>query len=108
MISGIRSTSIFLQSISCGLRLIILLSGLVAMLWVLFGMELFAQPNLTNAFPKWGAIVTGVLMVFAMQGLLSVILFTLTVLGRRSQARIVPLRDAEGFVGSVMRLFPAG
>jgi hypothetical protein len=67
-------------------------------------MELFTRLYNTYAIPDWAAIATAVLILFTMQGLLSILIFALTVLGRRSQAKVVPLRDAEAFIESVLRL----
>jgi len=97
-------SAIAVSSEVMGARLIILSSGVLAILLVLFGVALFARLYTSYAFPGWAAIATGVLILFTMQGLLSILIFALTVLGRRSQAKIVPLRDAEPFVESVVRL----
>jgi hypothetical protein len=68
------------------------------------GMALFAHLFTSYAVPGWVAIATGVLILFTLQGLLSVLIFALTVLGRRWQANVVPLQDAESFIESVVFL----
>jgi hypothetical protein len=82
-------------------RLTILFSGLTAILAVLLGVELLAR----TSFPFWTRIATTVLLAFAAQGLLSALIFALAMLGRRSMAKVLPSRDAEGFIESVVCLF---
>ncbi len=99
---GLSAVAVFSEVV--GARLIILFSGVLAIWLVFLGMSLFARLFTTYVLPGWAAIATGVLILFTVQGLLSILIFALTVLGRRSQARIVPLRDAEPFIKSVVRL----
>jgi hypothetical protein len=99
---GLSAVAVFSEVV--GARLVILFSGVLAILLLLFGIELFARLFTAYAIPGWAAITTGVLILFTMQGLLSILIFALNVLGRRSQAKIVPLRDAEPFIESVVRL----
>jgi glycosyltransferase involved in cell wall biosynthesis len=99
---GLSSVAIFGEV--AGARLIILFSGVLAILLVLLGMELFVRLFTPYIIPGWATIATGVLLLFTLQGLLSVLIFALTVLGRRSQARTIPLRDAELFLESVVRI----
>jgi len=87
-------------------RLMALFSGLLAILMILFGVELSTWFFATYSFLEWTALVTGVLIVFTIQALLSVLLFALIVLGRRSQARILPIKDSLGFIKSAVCLFP--
>jgi hypothetical protein len=57
---------------------------------------------LTNqAIPGWATNATGLLLVFAMQAVLSLVILALIVLGDRSQAKVIPLRDAQFFIESV-------
>ena len=46
----------------------------------------------------------GLLIVFTMQALLALTILALIVLGDRSHAKIIPLRDAELFIESATRL----
>jgi glycosyltransferase involved in cell wall biosynthesis len=99
---GLSAVAVFSEVV--GARLVILFSGVLAILLLLFGIELFARLFTAYAIPGWAAITTGVLILFTMQALLSMLIFALNVLGRRSQAKIVPLRDVEPFIESVVRL----
>jgi glycosyltransferase involved in cell wall biosynthesis len=99
---GLSAVAVFSEVV--GARLVIFFSGVLAILLFLLGMELFTRLYNTYAIPDWAAIATAVLILFTMQGLLSILIFALTVLGRRSQAKVVPLRDAEAFIESVLRL----
>jgi hypothetical protein len=93
-------SAIALSSAVVGARLMILFAGLVAILSVLLVVELSAR----SVFPFVATSGTIVLILFAAQGFLSSLLFVLTVLGRRSQARIALAQGAEGFIESVVRL----
>lgn len=99
---GLSSVAVFDEVVAA--RLIILSSGMFAILSILLSAELFANLFTAHAIPAWLVIATGVLMLLTMQGLLSTLIFALTVLGSRSQARFLPLRDAEPFILSVVRL----
>ena len=46
----------------------------------------------------------GLIIVFTMQALLSLLILALLVLGDRSQTKVIPIRDAEMFIESVDRL----
>lgn len=99
---GLSSMSVFAEVV--GARLIILSAGVLAVLFMLLSVELFANTFTSHAIPVWSIIVTGILMLFTMQGLLSILMFALTALGSRSQARTIPLPDTEPFILSIMRL----
>lgn len=101
---GLSSLAIFSDII--GGRLIILFAGLLAILLVFFVAESSVQAITPLAFVRGVTAATGVMILFTLQGLLSALFFALIVLGRRSEAKVVPLRDALGFIQSIDRVFP--
>jgi hypothetical protein len=99
---GLTSVAVFAEVV--GARLIIFSSGVFAILLMLLCAELLARIFTSYVIPVWSVIATGVLMLFTVQGLLSILIFALTALGSRSQTRTLPLRDAEPFILSIVRL----
>ncbi len=99
---GLSSVAVFGEVV--GARLIILCSGVLGILLVVLVWEIFARLFTTYAIPVWAVIVTGVLVLFAMQGTLSILILAITVLGNRSQAHTIPVRQAEIFIESIVHL----
>jgi hypothetical protein len=56
------------------------------------------------AISGWATNAGGLIIVFTMQALLSLLILALLVLGDRSQTKVIPIRDAEMFIESVDRL----
>ncbi len=102
---GLSAIAVFNDSVA--VRLIILFSALLPVLSVLFGLELYARIFTSPAFQWWATILTGMLILLSAQGLLWSMLFALTILGSRSNAKIVPLLESARFIESVARLFSA-
>lgn len=100
---GLSAIAVFAANV--GARLLLLLSSLVVVavaLLITFGV---VRAFTGRAADGWGLTVGGLLIVFLMQGILSLLLLALVVLGDRSQAKVVPYRDAEFFIDSVTVLW---
>ncbi len=104
VVHGLSAIAVFSELIA--VRLIFLFSGSLLILMVLFGAGIFTWVYTSYGFLDWAVITAGVLIVLAMQGLLSALIFALVILSRRSQATIIPKRDALAFIESTERLFP--
>ncbi len=99
---GLSAIAVFAEVV--GARLIIFFSGVtflaLCLLGLLAGIRIIGHQHI----PVWAAIAVGLLILFAAQALLSILVLALIVLGDRSQARVIPVRDAEIFIESVTTL----
>jgi polyisoprenyl-phosphate glycosyltransferase len=101
VIHGLSAVS--LSGAVVGVRLMILFAGLFALLSVLVGAELLAPSSFSFSVSNG----TALLILFVALGFLSSLFFVLAVLGRRSEANIVPAQGAERFIESVACLSDA-
>jgi glycosyltransferase involved in cell wall biosynthesis len=95
---GLSAIAVFGEVV--GARLIIFFSGVTLIAFSLLGMLLGIRLLTAHAIPGWTLIAVCLLLLFGMQALLSILVLALIVLGDRSQARVIPLRDAEWFIES--------
>jgi polyisoprenyl-phosphate glycosyltransferase len=100
---GVSAISVFSDVV--GARLLMLFSaGAVAAALLL--VSVVAVRSMTEyAIPGWATTAAGVLVLMAMQAIVSLMILALLVLGDRSSAKIVALRDAEMFVDRIDRMF---
>jgi hypothetical protein len=96
---GLSAIAVFGEIV--GARLIILLSGVVAGAIFLLVIIVLVRLFTDQAIPGWATNAAGLLIIIMMQAILSVLILALIVLGDRSHARVIPLRDAELFIESV-------
>lgn len=96
---GLSAIAVFGEVV--GARLIIFFSALTVIAVVLLGILLGIRISTVHHVPGWAAVTAGLLLLFGAQALLSILVLALIVLGDRSQARVIPLRDAELFIESV-------
>lgn len=103
---GLSAIAVFGEVV--GARLILFFSGVMVLALGLLGFILGVRFFTPVAVPAWAPFAVGLLILFTAQALLSILVLALIVLGDRSQARIIPLRDAELFIESVTSLpYPA-
>ena len=95
---GLSAIAVFSEVV--GARLIILLSGMVGVVIFLLVIAMLVRLLTNQAIPGWATNVAGLLIIIAMQAMLSLLVLALIVLGDRSQAKIIPLRDAQLFIAS--------
>jgi polyisoprenyl-phosphate glycosyltransferase len=96
---GLSAIAVFSEVV--GARLIIFFSGVTLIAFCLLGILLGERFLVPYPIPGWAPLAVGLLLIFGMQALLSILVLALIVLGDRSQARVIPLRDAELFIESV-------
>jgi polyisoprenyl-phosphate glycosyltransferase len=96
---GLSGIAVFGEIV--GARLIILLSGVIALAVFLLAVVVFVRFFTNYAIPGWATNAAGLLILFTMQAILSLLILALIVLGGRSQAKVIPLRDAELYIESV-------
>lgn len=96
---GLSAIAVFSEVV--GARLIIFFSGVTLIAFCLLGFLLGGRFLTQHPVPGWAPLTVGLLLLFGMQALLSILVLALIVLGDRSQARVIPLRDAELFIESV-------
>ena len=101
-------SSIAASSEVLGARLLIALSALLAFFSFAFGVEVAARLWTHVALPNIAIAMSLTLAGLTMQGIVFTLLFTLIVLHRRTQAKVIPLRDAQVYIGSVEQIVPAG
>jgi glycosyltransferase involved in cell wall biosynthesis len=101
---GLSAIAVFGEIV--GARLIVLFSAAVALAFILMAIVVLVRVFTDYAIPGWATNAFGLLVLFAMQAILSLLILTLIVLGSRSQARFIPLRDAEFYIESVGPLAP--
>ena len=99
---GLSAIAVFGELV--GARLIILLSGVVVVAVSLLIVAVLLRLFSNQAISGWATNAVGLLIVFTMQALLALTILALIVLGDRSHAKIIPLRDAELFIESATRL----
>jgi polyisoprenyl-phosphate glycosyltransferase len=96
---GLSAIAVFSEIV--GARLIVVFSTMVGLaiflLAAVVGVRLFTPLGI----PGWATTAAGLLILFAMQAVLSLLILVLVVLGDRSQAKVIPLRDAGLFIESV-------
>jgi hypothetical protein len=99
---GLSAIAVFSEIV--GARLIVVFSAMVGLaiflLAAVVGVKLFTPLGI----PGWATTAAGLLILFAMQAVLSLLILVLVVLGDRSQAKVIPLRDAGVFIESVTPL----
>lgn len=96
---GLSAIAVFREIV--GARLILLLSGLAGLAMCLVGVVAIVRFFTDLAIPGWATNASGMLLLFTMQSVLSILILTLIVLGDRSHAKVIPLRDAQVFIDSV-------
>jgi len=101
-------SSIAASSEVLGARLLMTLSGLLAFFSVAIVAEWIARLWTPFVIPNIAIAVSVTLAGLTVQGIAFTVLFTLIVLSRRTQTKIIPLRDAQAYVASVERIVPAG
>lgn len=99
---GLSAIAVFSEIV--GARLIILLSGLVGVGIFLLVIVVLVRLLTDQAIPGWATNAAGLLLIFTMQAILSLLILALIVLGDRSQAKVIPLRDGALFIETVERL----
>jgi hypothetical protein len=99
---GLSAIAVFGEVV--GARLIIFFSGVTLIALSLLGILLGVRFLTPHPIPGWAPVAVGLLLLFGIQALLSILVLALIVLGDRSQARVIPLRDAELFIESVETL----
>jgi hypothetical protein len=97
-------SSIAASSEMLGARMLMVLSVLLAVSSAGLAGELAARAWLPIPIPNIAIAVTVLLAGLTVQGIAFTFLFTLIVLGRRSQAGFVPLRDAPGYIDRVEQI----
>jgi hypothetical protein len=101
-------SSIAASSDVLGARMLMVLTALLVAFSAGVAGELAARAWLSLAIPNIVIAVTVTLAGLTVQGIAFTLLFTLIVLGRRTQAKFVPLRDAHTCIGSVEQIVPSG
>jgi len=99
---GLSAVAVFGEIV--GARLIVVFASLVvlsgALVLAVIGIRLFTGLGI----PGWATNAAGLLILFAMQSVLSLLVLVLILLGDRSQAKVIPARDAYLFIESVETL----
>ena len=99
---GLSAIAVFSEIV--GARLIVVFSAAVALAIFLLASVVGVRLFTPLGIPGWATTAAGLLILFAMQAVLSLLILVLVVLGDRSQAKVIPLRDAELFIESVTPL----
>jgi polyisoprenyl-phosphate glycosyltransferase len=99
---GLSAIAVFSEIV--GARLIMLLSGVTVLAICLLAVVIIIRLTTNVAISGWATNAGGLIIVFTMQALLSLLILALLVLGDRSQTKVIPIRDAEMFIESVDRL----
>jgi polyisoprenyl-phosphate glycosyltransferase len=99
---GLSAIAVFGEIV--GARLILLVGGAVVLASFLLAVVVAVRLFTTYAIPGWATNAAGLLILFLMQAILSILILALIVLGGRTQAKVMPLRDAELFIESVRPL----
>jgi hypothetical protein len=99
---GLSAVSVFSDVV--GARLLLLFLGVTVAAGTLLTAIVIVWLATDYAIPGWAANAAGLLGLLTMQGMLSVVILAMLVLGDRSNAKIIALRDADMFVKSVERL----
>lgn len=101
-------SSIAASSEVLGARMLMVLSVLLALFCAGWVGELAARAWLAVAIPNIAIAVTLLLVGLTVQGIAFTLLFTLMVLGRRTQAKFVPFWDAPAYIDRVEQFETAG
>jgi polyisoprenyl-phosphate glycosyltransferase len=95
---GLSAIAVFGEIV--GARLIIFLSGIVTVGVLLFGAVIVIRLFTDRAIAGWATNAAGLSIIASMQAMLLLLILALLVLGDRSHAKVIPLRDAEFFIES--------
>lgn len=101
-------SSIAASSEVLGARMLMVMTALLAFFSASVAGELAIRLWTPVVVPNIVIAVSVMLAGLTVQGIAFTLLFTLIVLGRRTQAKFVPQRDAKAFVGAVEQIVPAG
>ena len=99
---GLSAIAVFGENV--GARLAIAVSFIALLACLLLGAVLTVRLFTPLAIPGWATNAAGLLVVILFQALMALLVLMLLVLSGRSQARMIPLRDAGFFVESVQDL----
>lgn len=99
---GLSAIAVFSEIV--GARLIVLFSAMVGLAIILLAVVVGVRLFTPLGVPGWATTAAGLLILFAMQAVLSILILVLVVLGDRSQAKVIPLRDAGLFIETVKPL----
>lgn len=99
---GLSAIAVFSEVV--GARLIVAFSAMVGLAIILLAAVVAIRLFTPLGVPGWATTAAGLLILFAMQAVLSILILVLVVLGDRSQAKVIPLRDAGLFIESVKPL----
>lgn len=99
---GLSAIAVFSEIV--GARLIVVFSAMVGLAIILLSIVVGVRLFTTLGIPGWATTAAGLLILFAMQAVLSILILVLVVLGDRSQAKVIPLRDAGLFIETVKPL----
>lgn len=95
---GLSAISVF--SAVMGARVLLALGTLSLLAAVLLVAVVAVRMFTTLAIPGWATYTAGLLLVLILQLLTMSAAFAFVVLGRRSQAKIIPLRDYRHFLAT--------
>lgn len=103
VLHGLSAISVFSDVL--GARLLVattlLMSIAALLLTTVVGLRLFTP----MAIPGWASTVTGVLVIVLIQAVLLMLVLSFITLGNRSQANLLPIRDASIFIDTIERRF---
>lgn len=103
VIHGLSGISVFSDIV--GVRLMIMFSGIFGLSVLLFGLEAIMPLYAFGTHFELVTFATCSLIVFSALALLSTVLFSLSVLERRSQTKFIPSNHAGEFVASVLPIY---
>jgi hypothetical protein len=103
LVHGISAISVFSDVVSA--RLLAGSATLIALSAILIGAVLHVRFNTAMAVPGWATYTVGFLLLLMAQGAMFSTMLVLIIMGNRSGATFLPLRDAHFFRMGVTTVF---